>query len=103
MCLEAATAEGHLDRETLRALVLPKRRGGRRWEFSERRFLTRAQLGRLLAEIPSAHAPLFVLLASTGLRISEAIALRWCDPAHCACNAGWVTTPPPTLSKPTDI
>lgn len=79
MCLEAAAAEGHLDRETLRALVLPKRRGGRRWEFSERRFLTRAQLGRLLAEIPSAHAPLFVLLASTGLRISEAIALRWCD------------------------
>jgi integrase len=60
-------------------LVLPSRRGGRRWEVSERRFLTRQQLGRLLAEIPKSHEPLFMLLASTGLRISEVIALRWCD------------------------
>jgi hypothetical protein len=37
------------------------------------------QLGRLLTEIPPAYQPLYVLLASTGLRISEAIALRWCD------------------------
>lgn len=47
--------------------------------MDERRFLTRRQLERLLAEIPVAYAPLFMLLASTGLRISEAIALRWCD------------------------
>jgi integrase len=39
----------------------------------------RATLGRLLTEIPPAHQPLYVLLASTGLRIPEAIALRWCD------------------------
>lgn len=42
-------------------------------------FLTRQGLGRLLEEIPPAHKPLFLLLASTGLRISEAIVLRWCD------------------------
>lgn len=59
--------------------MLPARRGGRRWEVSERRFLTRDSLGRLLLEIPSEHRPLFVLLASTGLRHSEASALRWCD------------------------
>jgi integrase len=79
LCLEAGAREGLLDSDLARSLVLPSRRGGRRWEVSERRFLTHQQLGRLLAEIPKAHKPLFMLLASTGLRISEAIALRWCD------------------------
>ncbi len=79
LCLEAGAREGLLDSDLVRSLVLPSRRGGRRWEVSERRFLTRQQLGRLLAEIPKAHEPLFMLLASTGLRISEAIALRWSD------------------------
>jgi integrase len=49
------------------------------YEFDERRFLTRQQLARLLAEIPDYWRPLFELLASTGLRISEAIALRPMD------------------------
>jgi integrase len=79
LSLEAAAAEGHVDPEIVRALVLPKRRGGRRRQASERKFLTRSQLGRLLDEIPTEHAPLLLLLASTGLRISEAIALRWTD------------------------
>ncbi len=79
LCLGAAAAEGLVKPELGQALTLPKRRGGRRWEFTERRFLTRQGLGRLLEEIPPAHKPLFLLLASTGLRISEAIALRWCD------------------------
>ena len=35
------------------SFVLPSRRGGRRWDVSEQRFLTREALGRLLAEIPS--------------------------------------------------
>ncbi|MFI5005591.1 MAG: tyrosine-type recombinase/integrase [Solirubrobacterales bacterium] len=78
-CLDAAAGEGLIDGDLARSLVLPSRRGGRRWAVSERRFLTRVQLGRLLAEIPPAHQPLLVLLASTGLGISEAIALRWCD------------------------
>jgi integrase len=79
MSLQAAAAEGLINKELTKALVLPKRRGGRRWEFTERRFLTPPALERLLEEIPPAHKPLFVLLAATGLRISEAIALRWCD------------------------
>jgi integrase len=78
-CLDVAAGEGLIDGDLMRSLVLPSRRGGRRWAVSERRFLTRVQLGRLLTEIPPAHQPLYVLLASTGLRISEAIALRWCD------------------------
>ena len=47
--------------------------------YDERRFLTRQQLARLLAEIPAHWRPLFDLLASTGLRISEAIGLRVMD------------------------
>jgi integrase len=60
---------------------VPRRRGGRAHEYDERRFLTRQQLARLLAEIPTPWRPLFELLASTGLRISEAIALRVMDAA----------------------
>lgn len=78
-CLEAAAAEGLISSDLTSSLILPSRRGGRSWDFRERRFLTRKELGSLLAEIPQAYEPLFVLLASTGLRISEAIALRWCD------------------------
>lgn len=78
-CLETAAAEGLISSDFTGSLVLPSRRGGRSFDFRERRFLTRKQFGCLLAEIPQAYGPLFMLLASTGLRISEAIALRWCD------------------------
>jgi integrase len=60
-------------------ILLRRRRRGRAYEFDERRFLTREQLARLLAEIPEPWRPFFELLASTGLRISEAIALRIMD------------------------
>lgn len=60
-------------------MLLPRRRRGRAYEFDERRFLTREQLAALLAEAPNAWRPLFEVLASTGLRISEAIALRAVD------------------------
>ncbi len=60
-------------------ILLPRRRRGRAYEFDERRFLTHEQLARLLAEIPDGWRPFFDLLASTGLRISEAIALRIMD------------------------
>ena len=55
------------------AIMLPRRRRGRAYEFDERRFLTQRALARLLAEIPEQWRTLFELLASTGLRISEAI------------------------------
>src|SRR5215211_8509207 len=41
--------------------------------------LTRAELVGLLDEVPAKWRPLFELLAATGLRISEAIGLRWSD------------------------
>jgi len=46
---------------------------------SERRFLTRTELVRLLDEVPAKWRPLFELLVATGLPISEAIGLRWSD------------------------
>jgi integrase len=47
-CLAAAAGEGLIDSDLMRSLVLPSRRGGRRWAVSERRFLTRVQLGNCL-------------------------------------------------------
>jgi integrase len=41
--------------------------------------LTEEELERLLAEIPAQWRLFFDLLAATGLRIGEAVALRWCD------------------------
>src|SRR5262249_19686261 len=45
----------------------------------EVRALTQIELSRLLGKIPSAWRLRFELLAQTGLRISEAIALTWSD------------------------
>ncbi len=41
--------------------------------------MTRAELGLVLAALPEAWQPFFRFLAQTGLRISEAIGLRWED------------------------
>jgi integrase len=79
LALDAAVAEGLLAENPAASVVLPRRRGGRAWELIERRFLSRDELARLLAEVPRKWRPLIELLASTGLRISEAIGLRWCD------------------------
>lgn len=79
LCLDAAANEGLVSGDLTRTLVLPARRGGRRWEVRERRSLSREELTRLLEEIPPDYQALFDVLASTGLRISEAIGLRWCD------------------------
>lgn len=79
LSLNAAVAEGVLDVNPFEVAVLPRRRAGRAWEMKERRFLTRDEVGRLLAEAPPKWRPLFELLAATGVRISEAIALRWSD------------------------
>ena len=50
--LDAAVAEGMLEQNPSDGDVLPRRRGGRAWQFKERRFLTREELGRLLDELP---------------------------------------------------
>jgi integrase len=78
LCLEAEDATLPEPR-LARALLLPRRRGGRGWDFEQGRVLTRLQLAALLAEIPAQWRDFFELLAVTGLRVSEAIALRWED------------------------
>jgi integrase len=78
-CLRHAARAGLLGDRSEPVILLSRRRRGRAYEFDERRFLTPQQLARLLAEIPDDWRPLFELLASTGLRISEAIALRIMD------------------------
>jgi integrase len=79
LCLADAERTGLIRSGPAKTLLLPRRRGGRGWHFEQGRFLTREQLGRVLAEIPAEWSPFFDLLASTGLRVSEAIALRWMD------------------------
>ncbi len=79
LALDAAVADGLLDANPAEHVVLPRRRAGRAWSTHERRFLTRAELVRLLDEVPAKWRPLFELVAATGLRISEAIGLRWSD------------------------
>jgi integrase len=79
LTLDAAVADGLLDANPAGQVVLPRRRAGRAWSTRERRYLTRAELVRLLDEVSPKWWPLFELLAATGLRISEAVALRWSD------------------------
>jgi integrase len=52
---------------------------GQAEEDEQVKALTEEELGRLLAEIPEQWRVFFELLAQTGLRIGEAIALRWQD------------------------
>jgi integrase len=79
LTLGAAVAEGLLNANPAEQVVLPRRRAGRAWSTRERRYLTRVELARLLDEVPPKWGPLFELLAATGLRISEAVGLRWGD------------------------
>jgi integrase len=81
VCLEHAASKGLLSPDVVKGglMMLPSRRGGAPWHYEEGRFLTRTELAQLMAEIPQSWQPFFSLLASTGLRVSEAIALRWRD------------------------
>jgi integrase len=79
LCLVSAETEGLVKDGAARGLVLPRRRQGRAWHYERGRVMTRDQLSRLLAEIPAEWQLFFEFLASTGLRVSEAIALRWSD------------------------
>jgi integrase len=86
-CLRMATAEGLIRFNPAVGVALPVRDQQRRialdvdqlGEDEDVRRLSDAQLATLLAIVPARHRLLFELVAATGVRISEAIALRWGD------------------------
>lgn len=78
-CLASAVREGLLRSNPARDIDLPHRPTLADSETHESRALTPAQLDALLAALPEPWQLFFWLLAATGLRISEAIALQWRD------------------------
>jgi integrase len=78
LALDAAVAEGLLDANPAEQVVLPRRRAGRMVD-ARAALSDTGRAVRLLDEVPPKWRPLFELLAATGLRISEAVGLRWSD------------------------
>lgn len=85
-CLRTATAEGLIRHNPTIGVALPARDEQRRISLEEDhledqdvRALNDQQLAMLIAVAPAKHRLLFELLAATGVRISEALALRWGD------------------------
>jgi integrase len=86
-CLRTATTEGLIRHNPTVGAALPARDDQRRIALAvdqledehDARALSDAQLAMLLAVAPARHRLLFELLAATGVRISEALALRWGD------------------------
>jgi integrase len=86
-CLRTAMREGVVRHNATQGAVLPERDQQRRIEAGlddidethDVKALTTDQLAALLLVAPAEHRLLFELLAATGLRISEALALRGGD------------------------
>jgi len=76
-CLSSAVREGLIRSNPARDADLPHRPTAEGSEEENVRAMSREELSTLLALIPERHRLLFRLLASTGLRISEARALQW--------------------------
>lgn len=77
-CLASAVDEGLIRSNPASGRKLPTRPNVTE-DHEDVRALSREQLDTLLAIVPDAWRLFFTLLASTGLRVSEAIALRWGD------------------------
>lgn len=71
--LATAKREGLIRHNPAQSLAMPTREQS---PDEEAKVFSREQLAALLAIAPDRHKPLFELLAATGLRISEAIALQ---------------------------
>jgi integrase len=76
-CLATAVQEGLIRHNPAVAVSLPHRPDPDRDDEPEVRAMTREQLAIFLAVVHPAHRLLFEMLASTGLRISEAVGLQW--------------------------
>jgi len=84
-CMASAVREGVIRSNPTAGAALPARDeqraidAGTDHDDEQIKALTTAQLGTFLAVCPQRSRTLFKVLAATGLRISEAIALRWRD------------------------
>ena len=78
-CLASAVREGLIRHNPAQGVALPHRPDVDALDQDEVRALTREQLAVFLASVDPRYRTLFRLLASTGLRVSEAFALRWRD------------------------
>lgn len=76
-CLSTAVAEGLVRHNPTRGVSLPHRPSIEGDEGEQARAFTRAQLADVLRVVHPEHRTVFELLAYTGLRISEALALQW--------------------------
>ncbi len=78
-CLASAVREGVIRSNPARDVDLPHRPTIEGVDSDGIHAMSREELSTLLALMPDDWRPLFWFLAATGLRISEAIALRWED------------------------
>jgi integrase len=76
-CLATAVREGLIRSNPARDVDLPHRPTAAESEQDDVRALSRGELATLLDLVPSQWRTFFWLLAGTGLRVSEAIALQW--------------------------
>jgi integrase len=76
-CLATAVREGLIRSNPARGVDLPHRPNADELDEDEVRVFTREQLEAFLALVHPRHRLMFELLAATGLRVSELIALRW--------------------------
>jgi integrase len=77
VCLATAVREGLLQSNPARDIDLPHRAAVEDTEVEDVKALTEHKLRTLLALMPERWRLCFRVLACTGLRVSEAIALQW--------------------------
>jgi len=74
-----AVVEGIVKVNPAREIVVPQAQKIQEDDDENTRAFSRQELTVVLGLVPARHGPLFNLLATTGLRISEALGLRWRD------------------------
>jgi integrase len=76
-CLATAVREGIIRSNPAREVDMPHRPTAEDSEDEEVRAMTRDELATVLALLPDRWRLFFTVLAATGLRVSEALALQW--------------------------
>jgi integrase len=76
-CLRTAVQEGVIRSNPARDVKLPARAVVEDADAEQTKAMTTEQLAMMLALIPTRHRLLFRVLAATGMRISELLALQW--------------------------